>query len=287
MPTAGIVIIGDEILSGKFVEENAAFLIGELRASGVDLRRVTVIPDDLDDIAPPCAMPRRGSITCSRPAASVRPTTTSRSPRSPTPSAPAWTAIRSSRQGPRLLEGQARRREPTARRRPRGRRAGVRQGPDLAGRVLRNVYILPGVPALFRRKFVDIRDRFRAEPVTAARLYVDAEEGDLAPHLDAVVAAHPSVRIGSYPRFSERDFRVLLTLEGPAGRGRGRVRRARGRARRARGAPRGAPPGRRRRCTVRSRDRGASPSEEQLDLATSSPRGTRLRCLVRRSLTVT
>jgi molybdopterin-biosynthesis enzyme MoeA-like protein len=66
---------------------------------------------------------------------------------------------------------------------------------------------------LFRRKFVDIRDRFRAEPVTAARLYIDIEEGELAPHLDAVVAAHPAVRIGSYPRFSERDFRVLVTLE--------------------------------------------------------------------------
>ena len=51
MPTAGIVIIGDEILSGKFVEENAAFLIGELRALGVDLRRITVVPDVIEDIA--------------------------------------------------------------------------------------------------------------------------------------------------------------------------------------------------------------------------------------------
>ena len=37
--TAGIVIIGDEILTGKFADENAAFLIGELRALGVELRR--------------------------------------------------------------------------------------------------------------------------------------------------------------------------------------------------------------------------------------------------------
>ena len=51
MPTAAIVIIGDEILSGKFVEENAAFLIGELRALGVDLKRITMIPDDPADIA--------------------------------------------------------------------------------------------------------------------------------------------------------------------------------------------------------------------------------------------
>src|SRR5690349_9962137 len=51
MPTAGIVVIGDEILTGKFTEENAAFLIGELRALGVELRRITVIPDELADIA--------------------------------------------------------------------------------------------------------------------------------------------------------------------------------------------------------------------------------------------
>ena len=55
MPTAGIVIIGDEILSGKFVEENAAFLIGELRTLGVELRRIVVVPDELDDIALRCA----------------------------------------------------------------------------------------------------------------------------------------------------------------------------------------------------------------------------------------
>jgi molybdopterin-biosynthesis enzyme MoeA-like protein len=78
----------------------------------------------------------------------------------------------------------------------------------------RNVYILPGVPALFRRKFIDIRDRFRATPITVARAYLDAEEGQIAGELDAVVAAFPSVRIGSYPRFTERDFKVLITFEG-------------------------------------------------------------------------
>ena len=51
MSTAGIVIIGDEILTGKFADENAAFLIGELRALGVELRRITVIPDVIDEIA--------------------------------------------------------------------------------------------------------------------------------------------------------------------------------------------------------------------------------------------
>jgi len=51
-------------------------------------------------------------------------------------------------------------------------------------------------------------------PMTVARVYLDAEEGQIAGDLDAVVAAFPAVRIGSYPRFAERDFRVLVTLEG-------------------------------------------------------------------------
>jgi hypothetical protein len=49
--------------------------------------------------------------------------------------------------------------------------------------------------------------------MTVARVYLDAEEGQIAGDLDAVVAAFPAVRIGSYPRFTERDFKVLITLE--------------------------------------------------------------------------
>ena len=46
-PTAAIVVIGEEILSGKVKEENAQYLIHELRELGVNLRGVYVIPDDL------------------------------------------------------------------------------------------------------------------------------------------------------------------------------------------------------------------------------------------------
>ena len=218
VPTAGIVIIGDEILTGKFAEENAAFLIGELRALGVELRRITVVPDDLDDIA---ASVREASARFDHVFTSggVGPTHDD-------------ITIAAIARG----FGVGVRRHPELEAKVRGywgdklAEANLRLAdlPDTAELVygkdqvwpvvcVRNVYILPGVPALFRRKFVDIRDRFRAEPVTAARLYVDADEGDLAPHLDSVVAAHPSVKIGSYPRFSEKDFRVLLTLEGADG----------------------------------------------------------------------
>ena len=214
MTTAGIVIIGDEILTGKFADENAAFLIGELRALGVELRRIVVIPDVIDDIAatvPELAArfdhvftsggvgPTHDDVTMAGIAQGF--------------------GIRVVREP--VLEDRVRAYWGAKLATPHLRLAEVPEGAELVyGRDMvwpvvayRNVYILPGVPALFRRKFVDIRDRFRAVPMTVARVYLDAEEGQIAGDLDAVVAAFAAVRIGSYPRFTERDFKVLITLE--------------------------------------------------------------------------
>jgi molybdenum cofactor synthesis domain-containing protein len=217
MPTAGIVVIGDEILSGKFVEENAAFLIGELRALGVELRRITVVPDDLEDIAATVLEaarrfdhvftsggvgPTHDDVTMAAIAHAFG-TTISRHPDLEARVRGYWKDT--------LADANLRLADvPTG--------AHLVYGKDQIWPVIafQNVYIMPGVPSLFRRKFIDIRDQFRAVPVTAARLYVDLDEGELAPHLDAVVAAYPVVKIGSYPRFAETDFKVLVTLEGPA-----------------------------------------------------------------------
>src|SRR5512132_2578223 len=49
--TAGIILIGNEILSGKIQDANAAYLCRELRALGVDVRRISVIPDEVQLIA--------------------------------------------------------------------------------------------------------------------------------------------------------------------------------------------------------------------------------------------
>jgi len=215
MATAGIVIIGDEILSGKFADENAVFLIRELRALGVDLRRVTMIPDDIEDIASTVTSfaskfdyvftsggvgPTHDDLTIEGIARGFG-TRVVREPDLEQRVRAYW--------GAKLAE-------------PNLRLADVPEGCELVyGKdqvwpvvAYKNVFILPGVPALFKRKFVDIRDRFRAEPVTVARVYINADEGEIAGDLDAVVAAFPSVKVGSYPRFSEKDFRVLITLEG-------------------------------------------------------------------------
>ena len=215
MTTAGIVIIGDEILTGKFADENAAFLIGELRALGVELRRIAVIPDVLDDIAatvPDFAArfdhvftsggvgPTHDDVTM----AGIAQGFATRVVREP------------------VLEDRVRAYWGAKLATPNLRLADVPEGAELVyGKdqvwpvvAYRNVYILPGVPTLFRRKFIDIRERFRVTPMTVARAYLDTEEGQIADDLDAVVAAFATVRIGSYPRFTERDIKVMITLEG-------------------------------------------------------------------------
>lgn len=212
--TAGIVVIGDEILSGKFAEENAAFLIAELRSLGVDLRRISVIPDDLDDIAdtvPRFAArfdhvftsggvgPTHDDVTIAGIARGFG-TTVMQHPELEERVRAYW--------GDKLAAANL-------------RLAQVPVGAELIYCdavwpvvAYRNVYILPGVPSLFKRKFLDIRERFRTTPIAIARVWTNGDEGDLAPHLDAVVAAHAAVKLGSYPRFHEKDFKVILTLEG-------------------------------------------------------------------------
>ena len=48
--TAAIVIIGNEILSGKVKDENSHYLCHELRDLGVEVRSIVTIPDDTETI---------------------------------------------------------------------------------------------------------------------------------------------------------------------------------------------------------------------------------------------
>jgi molybdenum cofactor synthesis domain-containing protein len=212
--SAGIILIGDEILSGKVVDENARFLIEELRELGVALRRVTVIPDVLDEIA-----------------ATVRDF-----------SARFEHVFTSGGVGPThddlTMEGVARAfgtrvvRHPELERLLRGyygekleeRNLRMAEVPDGAHFVhgdqptwpviaMQNVYILPGIPEIFRRKFKSIRERFRAAPYFLRSVFTSDEEGRIAGELDRVVAAWPRVQVGSYPKLDHPEYKVKVTLE--------------------------------------------------------------------------
>jgi molybdopterin-biosynthesis enzyme MoeA-like protein len=78
---------------------------------------------------------------------------------------------------------------------------------------MRNVYILPGVPEIFRRKFDALRERFRDQPIFLKNVFVSIGEGSLADHLNALVREYPALLCGSYPEFSNPEYKVKVTLE--------------------------------------------------------------------------
>lgn len=219
MANAGLIIIGDEILSGKTADTNTPFLIGELRELGVKLCEIAVIADDIAGIAETV---RRfaGRYTHVFTSGGVGPTHDD-------------LTIAGVAQGfdvpverhaelvRILLAYYSGRRTPLVERNLRMADvpAGVTllAGPDLHWPVLlmRNVYILPGIPEIFRRKFLAIRERFRDAPFHLRQIFVRGEEGEIARHLDHVAQSYPSVAVGSYPLLApaQDGHRVKLTLE--------------------------------------------------------------------------
>jgi molybdenum cofactor synthesis domain-containing protein len=212
--TAGIILIGDEILSGKVADENARYLIEELRALGVSLRRLIVIPDVLDEIELTVRefAARYDHVFTS---GGVGPTHddltmegVARAFGEKVVRHPDLEKMLRDHFGARLEERNLRMAEVPE-------RAHFVHGESTSWPVIAraNVYILPGVPEIFRRKFASIRERFRDAPYHLRCVFTRSEEGSIAGHLDCIVAAYPGVQVGSYPRFDTAEYRVKVTIE--------------------------------------------------------------------------
>jgi hypothetical protein len=64
-------------------------------------------------------------------------------------------------------------------------------------------------------KLAHVRDRLGGgRPFVSRAVYTKLDEGELKPLLDAVVASHPSVEVGSYPTWSDPSYRTKLTFDG-------------------------------------------------------------------------
>jgi molybdenum cofactor synthesis domain-containing protein len=212
--TAAIIVVGDEILSGKFPEENAAWLLGQLRELGVALRRIEVIPDDVEEIATAvrAASARHTHVFTSGGVGPTHDDVTMQG----VARAFGVGIVRQPDLERALRAWYAERLEPAHLRMADVPEGAVMVPADHASwpvTSVRNVYVLPGVPSIFRRKFNGMRERFRVHPFAVRRVYLMSDEGTLAPYLDRVVAGFAGVQVGSYPRFDAVDYRVMVTLE--------------------------------------------------------------------------
>ena len=211
---AAIIVIGNEILSGKVIDTNAPFLTRELRAIGVTLKRILTIPDEVDEIAQ--------AVQEFRPRYDVVFTSGGVGP----------THDDVTMEG--IAKGLGRRlvRHPAIETRLREfykehvndarlKMSEVPEGAELLvdGRLgfptvkCENFYILPGIPELFEQKFEALRERFSATPYTMRVIYTREGEGSIAEHLNATLAAFPELLLGSYPKLSHPEYTVKLTLE--------------------------------------------------------------------------
>lgn len=213
MPTAAVVIIGDEILSGKFPDENGPFLIERLRRLGCDLGRLVIIGDEVDAIADEirrCAAAYDHVLTTG----GVGPTHDDRTLEGV---AAAFSLPLERREAlVALLERFSL--PPTE--------ANLRMAMLPVGAVLvssagssfpvirvHNVWVFPGVPQLMRTKFDDVAEAFAGQQVQRIRLYCRQPETQIAEQLAEVQAAFPAVAIGSYPRWGETAFQVIVSLD--------------------------------------------------------------------------
>ena len=213
-PTAAILVIGNEVLSGKVEEQNARFLIGELRELGVALHCILTIPDEPEIIASAVkdlsarfdyvftsggVGPTHDDVTIKSIAQAFDKSIVRH---------PELESLLRKYFGEQIDETRLSMADV-----PDG--AELLYGENLKFPVLAyaNVYIFPGVPEQFRKKFLAIRERFRVEPFHLRIIHTLEDEFDISDRLRSIADAHTEVAIGSYPNFMTLDYKVKLTLE--------------------------------------------------------------------------
>lgn len=215
--TAGILLIGDELLSGKIADENSHFLSKELFALGIDVRRIVVVPDTTDEVVEALLELRRRTEYVFT-SGGIGPTHDDI-----TVAAVAKALSRPLVLDADLMEG-AKKIFGSNLNDAHKKMALIPQGctkvesertrwPALA---IDNVFVLAGVPKIFRRSFNAIKEKGLL-PLGAIKqvttIYLLTDEWSLAPLLDQTIAAHPDVQIGSYPVLNDPTYRVRVTIE--------------------------------------------------------------------------
>lgn len=203
-PTAAMLVIGDEILSGRTRDANMHFLAGELTARGIDLKEVRVVSDERDAIVTSVKAlssdfdnvftsggigPTHDDVTADCVAAAFGAHIDVRE------DARALLQAHYDSSGMELNAARLR-----MARIPDG--AVLIDNPVSAapGFSLRNVHVMAGVPAVFQAMVASILPTLTGgAPLLSRTLRLMKGEGDIAGPLGAFAQEFPELSIGSYP----------------------------------------------------------------------------------------
>jgi FAD synthetase len=212
--TAGIVIIGNEVLSGKTLDINSHFFCAELRQLGVDVQKIATIPDEIELIGQEVAAfsqrfdwvftsggvgPTHDDVTIDGIAHGF-----------------GLKVIRHPE-----IERRMRQRLGAEVNEARLRMANVPEGAELLATEalfapvvkIHNVFIFPGIPKILQERFHAIKERFRDAPYFLKIVYVRQGEGVIASLMNDLLLKYPNLLLGSYPVLDIADYKVKVTLE--------------------------------------------------------------------------
>jgi molybdenum cofactor synthesis domain-containing protein len=205
--TAGLLVIGDEILSGRTKDKNIGYIAEYLTNIGIDLREVRVAPDIEAEIVD-ALNALRGRYTYVFTTGGIGPThdditadcvakafgvTIDYDPR-------AVAILKERFQGAELNEA-------------RMRMTRVPAGADLIrnkvsaapGFRVGNVFVMAGVPSIMQAMLDAAAPKLKTGvKMISETIKGDVREGDIGTELGEIAKAHPNVSIGSYPFFDEK-----------------------------------------------------------------------------------
>ena len=216
--TAALLVIGDEILSGRTKDRNIGFTADFLTERGIDLREVRVVPDVLDEIV--------AALNALRHRYTYVFTTGGIGPTHDDITADAVGAAFGVPvvEDPRVIELLLQRIKAADLNEARRRMARIPQGADLVensiskapGFKIGNVIVMAGVPAIMQAMLAAVAPSLEAGPPTLAKSIAigDIPEGAYAVDLGHVAAQNPDLSIGSYPSIVDGRFSNEVVVRG-------------------------------------------------------------------------
>lgn len=219
-PTAAMLVIGDEILSGRTRDANMHHLAGELTAAGIDLKEVRVVSDDTDSI-----------VAAVRALSAAYDTVFTSGGIGPTHDditadciAAAFGVGIDVRDDARALLEAHYARTGLELNAARLRMARIPDGASLIdnpvstapGFTLENVHVMAGVPAIFQAMVASVLPGLTGgSPLISESIRVDRGEGDIAETLGTLASRYADLSIGCYPFQINGKFGANVVLRGP------------------------------------------------------------------------
>jgi molybdenum cofactor synthesis domain-containing protein len=213
--TAALIIIGNEILSGRTQDANLAFIARELGEIGIRLEEARVVADVEGAIveAVNACRARHDYVFTTGGIGPTHDDITS-------------ACIAKALRRPHRREPEAERRlrayyPPEKLNEARLKMAEMPEGAELIdnpvsvapGFRIENVYVLPGVPSILQAMFAGLKPRLAGgAPVRSRTVTVFCPEGEIAQPLGEIQVRHPAVEIGSYPFMQQGRFGTSLVF---------------------------------------------------------------------------